>query len=307
MILHAGSRGSALGTPMANAVRMSWMAGKVNVKFGISVQRILEYTQIFGIVRGLSKALEQLIRSRGLVSRKPFRTTSPDGDGVWLRPRSSDLATYREVFVNGEYDLRKFEIFKAIKERYEGVLAKGNRPLIVDAGANVGLASVFLARLFPRADFILIEASPDNVEIAKLNVSNIPEARLLQSALWHERGILNLVASPNYSTYSVTDRNDPNAKFSEVEAVTMNEIVGSRRADLFIVKMDIEGSEASVFRLNNAWLDAGPIILVEPHDQEIAGNNSLRGLFEHRNYQTADVIMNGTTMIFVPQRAGIAN
>src|SRR4051794_23876146 len=101
----------APSTSMANVVRIGWMAGTIHVKFGVSVKRILEYIQIFGIVRGLSKALEHLIKSRGLVSRKPFRTTSPDGDGVWLRPKSSDLATYREVFVNGEYDLRRFEIF----------------------------------------------------------------------------------------------------------------------------------------------------------------------------------------------------
>jgi hypothetical protein len=111
------------------------------------------------------------------------------------------------------------------------------------------------------------------------------------------------VTSPNHSTYSVTDRNVPEVDFSKVESITMNEIVGPRRTDLFIVKMDIEGSEASVFRSNNEWLEAGPIVLVEPHDQENPGNNSLRGLLECKNYQTADVIMNGTTMVFVPQRS----
>jgi len=277
------------------------MAGKIDLKIATGIGRISEYIKTFGIVRGLSKAAEHLVMSRGLVSRKPFRTTSPDGDPVWLRPRSSDLATYREVFVNGEYDLRKFAIFDSIRQRYESLLANGNRPLIVDAGANIGLASVFLARLFPKADFILVEASLENIEIAKLNVSDIQGARLLNRALWHEQKTLNLVTSANYSTYSVTAGSASDVRTSQVEAITMNDVLEARRADLFILKMDIEGSEASVFRLNNGWLDAAPIILVEPHDQEITGNTSLRGLFEHRDYQVADVIMNGTTMIFVPQ------
>jgi FkbM family methyltransferase len=289
------------------AVRMGRMVVKIALKVGIAIQRISEYIKIFGIVRGLSKAAEHLVKSRGLVSRNLFCTKTPDGDDVWLRPKSSDLATYREVFVNGEYDLRKFDIFKVIEERYESLLANGSRPLIVDAGANIGLASVFLARLFPKAEFILVEASPENIEVARLNVSRILETRLLNKALWHQRGILHLVTSPNYSTYSVTDRNDPELGLSEIESISMNEIVESRRGDLFIVKMDIEGSEASVFRLHNEWLDAGPIVLVEPHDQEIPGNNSLRGLFELKKYQAADVIMNGATMILVPRSMPIAN
>lgn len=280
------------------------MAGKVDLKVATGIRRISEYIKIFGIVRGLAKAVEHRTMSSGLVSRKPFRTTTPDGDRVWLRPKSSDLATYREVFVNGEYDLRKFAIFESVRLRYERMLADGKRPLIVDAGANIGLASVFLARLFPRADFILVEASLENVEIAKLNVSDIQGARLLNKALWHAHGMLNLVTSPNHSTYSVTDRRDLDAACSQVESVTMNEVLETRRTDLFIVKMDIEGSEASVLRLNNDWLDAAPIILVEPHDQESPGNNSLRGLFGHENYQTADVILNGSTVICVPRSIG---
>ena len=278
------------------------MAGKISLKVATSIKRISEYVQKFGMAKGLSKAAEHLIMSRGLLSRKLFRTTSPEGSNVWLRPNSSDLATYREVFVNGEYDLRKFAIFEAVRLRYESLLASGSRPLIIDAGANIGLASVFLARLFPKAEFILVEASFESIEVAKLNVAEIPNTRLLNRALWHQHTALSLVTSSNYSTYSVTDRSDPEAALSRIDSITMSEIVGARGADLFIVKMDIEGSESSVFRINNEWLDEEPVILVEPHDQEIPGNHSLRGLLEHEKYQLADVIMNGTTMIFVPQR-----
>ena len=277
------------------------MSGKLNLKISTIGKRIAEYVEILGIARGLSTAVGHLINSKGLISSKPFRATCPDGDYVWLRPRSSDLATYREVFINGEYDLRKFAVFEDIKQRYESLLANGSTPLIVDAGANVGLATVFLARLFPKAEFVLIEASAENIELARRNVAPIPRAKLLNRALWYERKQLSLVTSKDFSTYSVADDGGANVNRHQVQSVTMNEIVEASKATLFILKMDIEGSESPVLRLNNDWLGEKPVILVESHDREMPGNNSLRGLFERADYQSADVILNGTTMIFVPQ------
>ena len=171
--------------------------------------------------------------------RNHFGATCPDGDYVWLRPRSSDLATYREVFINGEYDLRKFAVFEDIKQRYESLLANGSTPLIVDAGANVGLATVFLARLFPKAEFVLIEASAENIELARRNVAPIPRAKLLNRALWYERKQLSLVTSKDFSTYSVADDGGANVNRHQVQSVTMNEIVEASKATLFILKMDI--------------------------------------------------------------------
>ena len=71
------------------------------------------------------------------------QTTIPGWRKVFFRPKTSDLATFREIFVNGEYDVRRHKSLPLLVSHYDAIRKAGRRPLIVDAGANIGLATVF--------------------------------------------------------------------------------------------------------------------------------------------------------------------
>ncbi len=276
------------------------MASKLVKAISINARRFSEYIDAFGFPSGVIKSFEHFIKFRSGISKGVQSTTTPDKAVVWLRPGTSDLATYREVFVNGEYDIRKQRLFNSIMNRYNSLLEQGRTPLIVDAGANIGLASVFLSHLFPQAEFQLVEASSENVEVIRRNIAGNPRMNVWHRALWHEKSRLTLVGSKDFSTIRV--KSDAGTKSEEtVETITMNEIVGSRGGDLFILKIDIEGAEKVVLAKNNEWLNSRPIILIEPHDDMIPNNGSLSGLLNIRDYQDANIIINISTLIIVPR------
>ena len=89
-----------------------------------------------------------------------------------LRNQTSDVETFRQVFIHKEYDF---------------VLEKPPQ-LIVDAGANIGLASLYFASKYPDAKIIAIEPEASNYELLQRNVEPYTNIIALQSALWHEDG-----------------------------------------------------------------------------------------------------------------------
>ena len=268
------------------------MRNDIARSLSIATIRIGEYMRAFGF-RGLFFSLVHFLKFKTTGTAANVRATSIPGWGViFLRPRTSDLATFREIFVNGEYDPRRHNVFPLLQRRYNAIRSAKRTPLIVDAGANIGLATVYLSRFFPEADFILIDAHPRNAEMARRNTALLPKAHVLTRASC----TLFVKESEDYSTAAVCEGNSPTA----VEAVTMNEVVKGREKDLLVVKMDIEGAEIGVLSRNNEWLAAAPVLMIEPHDGIINKRASLAGLLSIDDYRNGKLMINGSTLIFIP-------
>jgi len=75
---------------------------------------------------------------------------------IHLRLRTSDVSLLDEIILNAEYAC---ETFSAPR-------------VIIDAGANIGLASVFYANRYPRAKIIAIEPEQSNFDVLKKNTSH---------------------------------------------------------------------------------------------------------------------------------------
>lgn len=211
------------------------------------------YVRVIGLV-GLVAAFLSKVSGRTFeksVSSRQHR--SP----LKLRVPSSDIRTYHQVFVDEEYD------FSASEE-----------PLtIVDAGANVGLASISFANRFPNATVIAIEPESSNFALLKRNVAPYPRIIPLQAALWSEAGEIDLM-DPGYGkwgfvTRNATDDHGPSGQLCHrVRAVTVSnlmEIYGLSSID--ILKIDIEGAEREVFGDTTPWLSRVNAIIIELHDR----------------------------------------
>ena len=72
---------------------------------------------------------------------------------VWIRPDSTDVMTLREIFIARDYD---FPVHREIRT-------------IIDAGANIGLSSVFFAHKYPRARVVAIEPEAENFALLQRN------------------------------------------------------------------------------------------------------------------------------------------
>lgn len=180
-----------------------------------------------------------------------------------LRILSSDVQVYRQVFVDKEYEF----------------LAPTPPQVIIDAGANIGLASVYFASRYPDARIIAIEPERSNFELLKANTAAYPGVVPVQAALWNKNEELDLI-DPGLGKWGfMTDRRDhaehlPGTARHAVAAMTVDKLMadfGLRKID--ILKIDIEGAEREVFSDTSAWIDRVDAIIVELHERMKPGCN----------------------------------
>jgi 16S rRNA G1207 methylase RsmC len=103
---------------------------------------------------------------------------------VGVRPRESDLFVLSQVFGWTEYDIGRrreaslITLMQATKEN-------GDVPIIIDAGANVGYSSLYLADVYRDALVIAVEPNLDSFDILQKNCAANERIRPVRAALWH--------------------------------------------------------------------------------------------------------------------------
>jgi FkbM family methyltransferase len=236
--------------------------------------------------------------ARRFVSRSsPMVRVPIKGVGLLtLRLRSSDEPTVRQVFVDRQYDMRSIPQWRDIERRYEELLEHGRRPLIIDAGANIGAASLYFAREFPKAKIIAVEPERSNVRICCEN-TNALDVEVLPMAIGSACGKVSLVDEECENWAFATKRSND----GDIAICTINDIVTNhqRECDLFLVKIDIEGFESDLFSANVEWVRNAKVIFIEPHDWLLPGQatsrNFQRVLAEHE----FDLIVSGENLLYV--------
>ncbi len=180
-----------------------------------------------------------------------------------LRVPSSDVETYRQIFIHNEYDF----------------LAEAEPHVILDAGANVGLASIYFANKYPDAKIYSVEPERSNFELLKKNVSSYPNIFPMQAALWHKNEEINVV-DPGLGKWGFMTKvknpmeNLPDVTCHTVPALTIEKImVDHALPRIDILKIDIEGAEKEVFADTSAWIGKVGAIIVELHEYMKSGCN----------------------------------
>jgi|GEM_PF-5016603 len=141
------------------------------------LRRLRYYYLCFG-VRGLLFGIrERLSDQPSLVSVIPPGTKHP----LYLRLKTSDLRTYGQVFVSQEYE---FELVRPPQ-------------VIVDAGANIGLASIYYAIRYPAAKVLALEPAYANFLMLEKNTAPYPNILPIRAALWKENTEIELI-DPGY-------------------------------------------------------------------------------------------------------------
>src|SRR3954469_13957911 len=97
---------------------------------------------------GLPSAL-QGVKSRS--GKRRVKIKIPGVGKVTIRQGDSDYETVRQVFVLKHYEVGNTTVQDTIQQRYDDIIRAGQTPLIVDAGANIGLAALWFTRMYPKA------------------------------------------------------------------------------------------------------------------------------------------------------------
>ncbi|MCE2970884.1 MAG: FkbM family methyltransferase [Burkholderiales bacterium] len=168
-----------------------------------------------------------------------------------LRVPSTDVVAFHQIFVRREYDFA----------------VRASPRAIVDAGANVGYASVYFANRFPDARIVAIEPERSNFQVLEDNVRPYPNVIAVRAALWNCNGRIALT-DPGLGHWGfVAAAQAATATDHDVPALTIDcllDLYALPRID--ILKLDIEGAEREVCADSEAWIDRVDAIVAELHE-----------------------------------------
>ncbi|WP_181320450.1 FkbM family methyltransferase [Nitrosospira sp. Nsp2] len=147
---------------------------------------------------------------------------------------------------------------------YQTLESKGISPLIVDCGANIGLATKYFSQTYPFASIIAIEPDKANIQQARINnASQSVEFYEAAVASTDTRGTLIDVGLGN-NAFQVAANPTGNLTMRSINSIIKD--AESKKLEPFIIKIDIEGFESELFSKNTEWIDRFPVLIIELHD-----------------------------------------
>jgi FkbM family methyltransferase len=210
-----------------------------------------------------------------------FRTAGKLGWGTALqlahiRLRGSAEKTYTiriptfpyPVTIRGGASSDALALYELLVQReYDPVGDLDSPHFIIDAGANVGIASLYFLNRYPTARVVAVEPEPGNFEICRRNLAPYGDrAILLQGAVWKNDGAL-VIERRNEEWSTRVKAGDANQS-GAVQAFTMQSLMAYGNGQTDLLKMDIEGSELEVFGPNaQEWLPHVGNIAIEMHSR----------------------------------------
>lgn len=204
-----------------------------------------------------------------------------------LRKGTSDIPTFQEIFTYDEYE----------------VDLDFNPATIIDAGANVGLASIYFANKYPKASVYCVEPEKSNFDLLKQNVAGYKNIHPLKNAISNVAGeVINVVDTGGgnwaFRTEAVESSQDKKVNDS-ARTITITDIIKQYGIDTIdILKVDIEGAEAQLFESGyNEWLPRTRCLIIELHDRFAPGSS--RTVFKAISEYNFSYSQNGENLIFI--------
>jgi FkbM family methyltransferase len=209
------------------------------------------------------------------------------------------MGVLRQVFVKREYDLSKYAQFDRIQNKYWSILQSNKQPVIIDAGANIGAASIWFSKQFPRTKIVAVEPDPQNAAICRRNCEGLDNVSVIEAAIGSVSGNVSLRGRDidKLSHEIQTERKQS----GDISVQTISGLVAQVgvNAQLFIAKIDIEGFESDLFAANTEWLREVSVVIIEVHDWMLPGQYSsacFRGAIASVE---SELVIAGENLVFI--------
>lgn len=171
---------------------------------------------------------------------------------VFFRKKTKDFETFKEIFNQNIYNI------KLPITPYS----------IVDAGANIGFASLFFKMKFPESEIIALEIEESNVAMIEKNTRNLTNFSIEKKALYNTKSFFK-IENPYDATNSFIVTEVKETDVYNVKSITLDEILFEKKWEsIDLLKIDIEGAERKLFESDyQDWLPKTKIIMIETHDR----------------------------------------
>lgn len=223
----------------------------------LAIWRRRQYGSVFDVAKDfILRTMTRWYEGRQPPKRSPLSIHLKSlPDPVYLRPGESDFMVLDEVFSQAEY------------------ARVGQWPLpadatIVDLGANIGLASLYFASLYPQSKFVLVEPGQDNCRLIECNCRRLIDQgrlRLHQAFAAAQDGTAGL--DQNWQAWALAKVDAIDDRHPAVRCISMPTLLADAQpAHVDLLKCDIEGSERELFRDCSQWIGKIRHLIVETHN-----------------------------------------
>jgi len=206
-----------------------------------------------------------------------------------LRAGSSDFNAFLEVFDGHFYDSRQFPQDAWIQAEYQAILESNRTPLIIDAGANIGMTALFFADRYPDALVVALEPEPANFNELVRHSKDSPRIRPLHAALASDDGTVSIV-DPGLGEWGFRTKAGGDTTAYSIETL-------AKEGAPFILKVDIEGFEKDMFTPER--IDPFCAVYIEPHDAMLPGEGTFDSFLRSHVELGRDLIISGPNLISV--------
>lgn len=175
-----------------------------------------------------------------------------------------DWCTTKQIYIDQDYSFKSLTRRDDIEAYYNLLKREGVSPLIVDCGANIGLATKYFSQTYPFAQIIAIEPDKANIEQARANnpSGNIDFFEAAVASTEARGSIIDIGLGNN--AFRVVPNVDGNLAMLSINSLVKD--AESKKLEPFIIKIDIEGFENELFSQNTEWIDRFPVLIIELHD-----------------------------------------
>ncbi|MCK9207853.1 MAG: FkbM family methyltransferase, partial [Salinivirgaceae bacterium] len=183
---------------------------------------------------------------------------------ITVKRDSSDPMVFDQIFLENEYQ----PIIDFFKDKNVRLLN------MIDAGANIGLASIFLYQFYPEMTVLALEPNEKTFHRLKFNLTSnqITSIIPLKIGLWHSDSFLS-------ENHSFRDKMDWSFRLEETHSQknatipvrSISSLLNEQNwKTLDFLKIDIEGGEDAVFQSIQTveeWINKVKVIAIEIHDE----------------------------------------
>jgi FkbM family methyltransferase len=197
---------------------------------------------------------------------------------LWLRDNFGDITNLPGLLDRGVY-------------RWKGLSGPG---IIVDAGANIGLAARWFAHFNPDRPIVCCEPIAENTAILR---RNCPRPLVIEAAMGDATGTVELLTDPD----NVIASSIPTAWGSAARTFPMRTLDDCAEefgwSDVALLKMDAEGMEPAILRGGERLLVRTARVVAETHGE--IGHAEVLSILNRAGFRILDASYAGTTgMVF---------